>query len=328
MPGKQNQSAIRWSEQRAQLVKGILPVDNSQASKRWLWSVGLACAIGIGIAPAVGATANLANGQYLYNAADCLACHAGNGTTGLPSGGLGLDTPFGTFRAPNITPDKRYGIGNWSEADFKRALREGIGKQGEYLFPVFPYPSFSKLSDSDISDLYAYMMTLPAVPASNKPHEVKLPFSWRPLLFFWRTLFFSHEDKQTRRVQDAVWSRGNYLVHAVAHCEECHTPRNFLGGLKTSLAFAGNVGGPDGQNAPNITSDVSTGIGDWSVADIQNLLKTGLTPNSDMVGSGMKAVVRGTSRLSDADLHALAVYLKTVPPIHTEPMSKPVSKAP
>lgn len=282
----------------------------------------------IGMAPTDGAAANLANGQYLYNAADCIACHAGDGSGDLPSGGLGLRTPFGTFRAPNITPDKRYGIGTWSAADFQRALREGIGIQGEYLFPVFPYPSFSQLSDSDISDLYAYLMTLPAVPAPNKPHEVGLPFRWRPLLFFWRALFFRHEDIQSMPMQDAVWRRGNYLVHAVAHCEECHTPRNFLGGLKTSLAFAGNVGGPDGQNAPNITSDMRSGIGDWSVASIQTLLKTGLTPDADMVGSGMKAVVRGTSRLSNADLHAMAVYLKTVPPIYTAPTPRPDRTAP
>ncbi|WP_051516675.1 cytochrome c [Herbaspirillum sp. RV1423] len=299
---------------------------NAQQSKPWLWMIGLVCAVSI--APAANAGANITNGKYIYNAADCIGCHAGNGSSSLPSGGLSLDTPFGTFRVPNITPDKRFGIGNWSEADFKRALREGVGKQGEYLFPVFPYPSFSKLSDSDIADLYAYMMTLPAVPAPNKPHEVKPPFNWRPLLFFWRTLFFDSDLKKAPPVRDAAWSRGNYLVHAVAHCEECHTPRNVMGGLKTSLAFSGNVGGPDGQNAPNITSDVSTGIGGWSVADIQNLLKTGMTPDSDLVGSGMKAVVRGTSKLSDADLRAMAVYLKSVPPIHIEPIPKPASKAP
>ncbi|MEX8194230.1 c-type cytochrome [Comamonas guangdongensis] len=292
------------------------------------WLFGAALAGAICSAQTANAAPNLANGQYIYNAADCIACHAGGGNASLPSGGLGLDTPFGTFRVPNITPDKRNGIGNWSEADFKRALREGVGKQGEYLFPVFPYTSFSKLSDADIADLYAYLMTLPAVPAPNKPHEVKLLFSWRPLLFFWRTLFFKPEEKKVPPVQDATWSRGNYLVHAVAHCEECHTPRNLLGGLKTSLAFSGNVGGPDGQNAPNITSDVKTGIGDWSLADIQKLLKTGITPDSDVVGSGMKAVVRGTSKLSDEDLHAIAVYLKSVPAIRVNHPPKAVDKAP
>lgn len=274
------------------------------------------------------AAADLANGKYLYNAADCIGCHAGNGSSSLPSGGLGLDTPFGTFRAPNITPDKEHGIGSWSELDFRRALREGIGKQGQYLYPAFPYPSFTRLSDRDLADLYAYMMTLPSVPTPNKPHELKPPFNWRPLLFFWRALFFKPEPAKAVVQQDAAWRRGDYLVNAVAHCQECHTPRNVLGGLKTSLAFSGNVGGPDGQNAPNITPDKRTGIGEWSVADIQTLLKTGMTPDSDLVGSGMKAVVRGTSQLSEADLHAMAVYLKSVPAIAVEPSPGPASKAP
>lgn len=285
-------------------------------------------ALAVSVAPAGAAAPDIVNGQYLYRAADCIGCHAGKANASLPSGGMGLDTPFGTFRAPNITPDKRYGIGNWSQDDFRRALREGLGKQGEYLFPVFPYTSFSRLSDSDIADLYAYMMTLPAVATPNLPHEVKPPFSWRPLQFFWRALFFRPGTRTAAPVQDATWRRGDYLVNAVAHCAQCHTPRNALGGLRDSLAFSGNVGGADGQNAPNITSDVSTGIGGWSVADIQNLLKTGMTPESDMVGAGMKAVVRGTSRLSDEDLHAMAVYLKTVPPIHVDPAPKVAGKTP
>ena len=270
--------------------------------------------------------AAVARGKYLFEASDCSGCHAGNGTSADPSGGLGLDTPFGTFRAPNITPDKRTGIGSWSQAEFQRALRHGVGKDGEYLFPVFPYTSFTRLTDADTADLYAYLMTLPPVAAPNKPHATKTPFGWRPLLLGWRTLFFSEGVKAPDPAKSAEWNRGDYLVHAVGHCGECHTPRNALGAMKASMAFSGNVGGPDGQNAPNITSDVATGIGDWSVADIQNLLKTGMTPDSDLVGSGMKAVVRGTSRLTDADRHAMAVYIKSLPPIHVDPAPKPAAK--
>jgi mono/diheme cytochrome c family protein len=291
----------------------------------WFVVAGLACA-------AAGAQAadpaSVARGKYLFDAGDCSGCHAGNGASAAPSGGLGLDTPFGTFRSANITPDPRYGIGKWSEAEFRRALREGVGKQGEYLYPVFPYTSFTRITDGDAADLYAYLMTLPPVPAPNKPHEAKPPFSWRPLLFFWRTLFFTEGAKKPDPARSAEWNRGEYLVHAVAHCGECHTPRNVLGAMKTSMAFSGNVGGPDGQNAPNITSDVATGIGDWSVADIQTLLKTGMTPDSDLVGSGMKAVVRGTSKLTDADRHAMAVYIKSLPPIHVETAPKSPAKKP
>ncbi len=321
MPGPPSPSAAPWPEHTGvNTVLSKIQVQAAQALRAGLGGLMLAISL-----PA--AAANLANGKYLYDAADCIGCHAGQGSSALPSGGLGLDTPFGTFRVPNITPDKQHGIGSWSELDFKRALREGIGRQGQYLYPAFPYPSFARLSERDMADLYAYMMTLPPVPTANKPHELKPPFNWRPLLFFWRTLFFRPEPDKAPAPQDATWRRGDYLVNAVAHCQECHTPRNALGGLKTSLAFSGNVGGPDGQNAPNITPDKRTGIGEWSVADIQNLLKTGMTPDSDLVGSGMKAVVRGTSRLSEADLHAMAVYLKSVPAIAVEPKPGPAGKA-
>jgi mono/diheme cytochrome c family protein len=262
-------------------------------------------------------------GKYLFDAAGCGSCHGGDLANAGPAGGLGLDTPFGRYYVPNITPDKVHGIGSWSEADFHTALRNGVGRNGEYLFPVFPYTSFTNLTDGDAADLYAYLMSLPPSPQADKPHEAKAPYGWRSLLVVWRTLFFKEGPLQADAAKDADWNRGNYLVHAVAHCEECHTPRNFLGGLKTSMAFSGNIGGPDGQNAPNITSDKETGIGDWSVADIEKLLKSGMTPESDQVGSGMKAVVRGTSKLTDADRHAIAVYLKSVAPIHIEPPKPP-----
>ena len=290
---------------------------------RYLFRAALVCA-------ALGAHAadqpSVARGKYLFEVSDCIGCHAANGAGAAPSGGLALVTPFGTFRAPNITPDHRYGIGAWSEADFARALRQGIGRQGEYLYPVFPYTSFTRMSDSDAADIYAYLMTLAPVSAPSRPHEAKLMFGWRKLLFFWRTLFFSEGVKQPDPARSTEWNRGDYLVHAVGHCEECHTPRNVLGAIKSSMPFAGSVGGPDGQNAPNITSDVETGIGNWSITDIQTLLKTGMTPDSDQVGSGMKAVVRATSKLTDTDRHAMAVYLKSVPPIRVDVTAKPAPK--
>jgi mono/diheme cytochrome c family protein len=268
----------------------------------------------------------IGRGKYLFDAAGCGSCHGGDQANALPSGGLGLDTPFGLFYVPNITPDKQHGIGAWSPAEFRTALRSGIGQHGEYLFPVFPYTSFTNLTDADIDALYAYLMSVPASPEPGKPHQVKMPFGWRSLLVFWRGLFFTSGPLKTDQAKGEDWNRGNYLVHAVAHCEECHTPRNFLGAVKTSMAFSGNIGGPDGQNAPNITSDAATGIGDWSVSDIERLLKSGMTPDSDQVGSGMKAVVRGTSKLTEADRHAIAVYLKSVPPIHIDlPPPKPAS---
>jgi mono/diheme cytochrome c family protein len=281
---------------------------------------GLVFAVGLLAAAAAGAAdpESIARGKYIFQGADCIGCHGDAGHGSDPVGGLGLDTPFGTFRAPNITPDKAHGIGAWSRDDFKAALRNGVGRDGQYLFPVFPYTSFTRMSDRDMEDLYAYLMSRPAVPVPNKPHEAKPPFSWRPLLVVWRALFFSAGTMPSDPARGSEWNRGNYLVHAVVHCEECHTPRNPLGAIDTTRSFSGNVGGPDKQNAPNITSDVETGIGGWSIEDIQVLLKTGMTPDSDLVGSGMKAVVQGTSKLTDADRRAIAVYLKSVAPIHVD----------
>jgi mono/diheme cytochrome c family protein len=255
-------------------------------------------------------------GAYLFAAADCAGCHTDVKNDGKPlAGGRALATPFGTFYGPNITPDPQYGIGSWTEAQFHRALRQGINNHGSYMFPVFPFPSFTGLSDADTSDLYAYLKTRQPVPQPNKPHEVSPPFGFRFGLAFWRLLFFKEGPWQPDPEHDAVWNRGSYLANAVAHCGECHTPRNFMGAMKTNLAFSGNPKGPDGQKAPNITPDPKRGIGTWSLEEIETVLKTGQMPYFDFVGSGMAEVVRGTSQLTDEDRHAIAVYLKSLKPV-------------
>jgi len=255
-------------------------------------------------------------GAYLFAAADCAGCHTDVKNEGKPlAGGRALRTPFGTFYGPNITPDPQYGIGTWTEAQFRRALREGIAPGRTHLFPVFPFPSFTGVTDRDIADLYVYLKTQPPVPQPSKPHEVTPPFGFRFGLVFWRLLFFDEGPWQPDPARDMVWNRGSYLANAVAHCGECHTPRNFMGALKTSLAFSGNPQGPDGQRAPNITPDPEKGIGKWSFEDIENVLKTGQLPYFDYVGSGMAEVVKGTSQLTDDDRHAIAVYLKSLKPV-------------
>ncbi|HEV2551218.1 MAG TPA: cytochrome c [Stellaceae bacterium] len=263
--------------------------------------------------------AQLQRGEVLFKAADCTACHTDVKGGGQPlAGGRPLATPFGTFFSPNITSDKRDGIGAWSEAEFRRALREGEGRHGEYLFPVFPYPSFTGMTDEDIAALYAYLEAQPAVTQANKPHAVSFPFSWRFLQIGWRLLFFSEGPLKPAAGQTAEWNRGRYLAETVVHCQECHTPRNLMGGLKRSQGYSGNPQGPDGQKTPNITADAQTGIGKWQPDDIATLLKTGQTPDFDFVGSGMADVVKGTAALSDEDRHAIAVYIRSLPPIHTE----------
>ncbi len=260
--------------------------------------------------------AAIARGAYIFNAADCVSCHTDKKNKGAPlAGGRALATPFGTFYSPNITPDTATGIGKWTLDDFRRALRNGRDDDGDFLFPVFPYPSFTGMSDVDIADLYAYLMAQPPVVRPNTPHQVKFPFGWRPLLFGWRMLFFREGPLAPVAGQSAEWNRGRYLAEAVVHCEECHTPRNFLGALDHAHAFAGNPQGPDRQKAPNITPNDATGIGKWGIADIGTVLLTGKTPDLDSLGSGMFDVVGGTSQLAKEDRHAIAVYLKSLPPL-------------
>ncbi|HYM01508.1 MAG TPA: cytochrome c [Stellaceae bacterium] len=257
-------------------------------------------------------------GEALFAAADCTGCHTDAKGGGQPlAGGPPLVTPFGTFYAPNITSDREYGIGAWSETEFHNALRHGVGRRGQYLYPVFPFPSFTGMSDGDIADLFAYLQSRPAVAQPNKPQAATPPFGWRFLLLGWRILFFREGPLQPVPGKSEEWNRGRYLAEAVAHCPECHTPRNMFGALKTSLAFSGNPNGPDNQKAPNITGDAESGIGKWSADDVATLLKTGQTPDFDFVGSGMSQVVKGTETLSDADRHAISVYIKSLPAIHT-----------
>ena len=275
--------------------------------------------VALAFLPSTAAEAQLARGKLLFTVGDCVGCHTDKTGGGTPLAvGRPLDTPFGRFYAPNISADKQNGIGAWSEAEFRRALRDGIGRDGEHLFPVFPFASYSGMSDDDIAALYAYLQSRPAVATPSKPHELHFPFSWRFLMVFWRWLFFSLGPLQSVASESAEWNRGRYLAEAVAHCQECHTPRNFMGGLKTSLAFSGNPDGPDHQHVPNITPDPDSGTGRWSIDDIATLLQSGQTRDGDFVGSGMGEVVKGTAALSDGDRRAIAVYIKSQKPIHTE----------
>jgi mono/diheme cytochrome c family protein len=277
--------------------------------------------LGSGGGPASAAdNAAITRGAYLAIAADCGACHTDKKAGGAPlAGGPALTTPFGTFYGPNITPDKETGIGDWTEAQFKRALREGINDDGAYMFPVFPFTSFTNLTDADAGDLYAYFMSVPPVGHRTPENDVKFPLGWRPLLLGWRSLFFKEGPLTPVPGQSDEWNRGRYLAEAVVHCEECHTPRNVLGALDHAHAYAGNPHGPDGQDAPDITSAKKDGIGDWKLDDLVELLKTGTTPEGDIVGKGMADIVDGTGKLTDADRHAIAVYIQSLPALPQTP---------
>jgi mono/diheme cytochrome c family protein len=270
------------------------------------------------IAPAAAATADedaVTRGQYLVRAGGCFSCHTAAGGQKL-AGGRALATPFGTFYSPNITPDPETGIGRWTDAQFLRALREGVRPDGANYFPVFPYPSFTGITDSDALAIKAYLFSLPPVHRENRAHDVPFPFSWRLLQTGWKFLFFTSGPFRPAPDRSAVYNRGAYLVTALAHCGECHTPRNFLGATRSAQWLAGTPDGPDGQLVPNITPDPTTGIGTWGKEDVVELLKSGATPEQGKVKGAMREVVEdGLKFLSNSDLEAIADYLLAQPAI-------------
>ena len=261
--------------------------------------------------------AQLERGAYLFIAADCMACHTDVKNKGaLMAGGRALATPFGTFYSPNITADPETGIGNWTDEEFIRALREGVSPEGDYYFPVFPYPSYTKMTDQDMRDLKAYLFSLAPVKQANREHEVDFPFGWRFTLGPWQWMNFTSGAFAPEAGRTDLWNRGAYLVQALGHCGECHTPRGWLGGTDSDYALSGTPDGPDGEKVPNITPHKETGIGGWARADILRVLTTGMLPDGDFVGSGMGEVVSfSTSKLTPVDREAIVEYLLSLPPI-------------
>ena len=266
----------------------------------------------------------LARGEYLTRAAGCAVCHTDADRHGAPfAGGRALHTPFGTFYSPNITPDKQTGIGNWSEADFQRALHDGKRPDGSNLYPVFPYTSYTQLHAADVHAMWAYLRSIKPVQQANRTDELKWYAPPRFMVWFWKKLYFHPgrfvEDPQ----RPASWNRGAYLVNAVAHCAECHTPRNLLGAPITSLRFAGADVAAEDFVAPNITPAPRTGIGDWSTGDLVQYLQSGLAPDGDTAGSVMAEFIDdGLSHLTQSDLQAIAEYIRSLPPIEHEIQKK------
>ncbi|HEY2619293.1 MAG TPA: cytochrome c [Acetobacteraceae bacterium] len=281
-------------------------------------SVWRVIAVWLAIVGPAAAQDAVQRGEYLVRAGGCVSCHTVPGGTPF-AGGRALATPFGTFYSPNITPDQDTGIGQWTDAQFLQALRQGRRPDGASYFPVFPYPSFTNISDADALAIKAYLFSLSPVRHANRAHDVAFPFSWRFLQTGWRLLFFRQGPFRADPARDATYNRGAYLVTALAHCGECHTPRNMLGAVKPGLALAGTPDGPDHQAVPNITPDRATGIGDWDSDDIVTLLKTGHTPEHSAVKGAMREAVQdGLRFLTDADQQAIATYLRGQEPVtHT-----------
>jgi mono/diheme cytochrome c family protein len=256
-------------------------------------------------------------GLYLSKAAGCVGCHTEARDNAQPyAGGRALKTPFGTFFGPNITPHPQAGIGRWSEQDFFRAMREGRRPDGAHYFPSFPYPSFTKINDPDLRDLWAYLRSIPQSNRANQRHELKFPFGWRWLVWGWKLLFFSPGPFVADPAKSAVLNRGSYLANALGHCGECHTPRNFLGGPKRSRHLAG-AKLAEGSGSSNLTP---TRLKKKDDAEVKDFLQTGMTPDGDVAAESMGEVVRNTtSQLTPQDLDAVVAYLRSLPPLPDEP---------
>ncbi len=261
---------------------------------------------------------NAEKGKLVFYAGGCGSCHAEKGAKDdkklLLGGRHPLNTPFGTFYAPNISPDKENGIGDWSGAQFANAMMRGISPQGSHYYPAFPFTSYARMTLDDVADLWAFIKTLQPVKVSNLDHDLPLPFKLRRGLGLWKQLFLNDEPIVEVDESDAQLVRGRYLVEGLGHCGECHTPRWLAGGIKKANWLGGGPT-PEGKgNIPNITPHKS-GIGDWTNSDIAYSLESGFTPSYDSFGSSMVSVQENMAQLPASDREAIAAYLKVVAPI-------------
>ena len=291
----------------------------TRAGTRVLNAVLIACVIAI-VTSHAAAQGDAKRGQYVAKAAGCVGCHTEAKEGAVPfAGGRALKTPFGTFFGPNITPDPYAGIGRWTEADFFKAMRRGERPDGANYFPAFPYPSFSHITDDDLRDLWAYLRSLPPNSRKSQPHGIAFPYRLRLLVTPWKWLFFAPGPLPAEAQLTPVTARGRYLVQALGHCGECHTPRNFLGGPKKDRFLAGGKG-PDEKAVPNLTP---TRLKKWSDSELRDFLTTGMYSDGDVPAEAMAEVIRNTTgQLTPQDLEALIAYLRSIPALPEEPKDK------
>ena len=255
-------------------------------------------------------------GKYLAHAAGCVTCHTEDKEGAVPlAGGRALESPFGTFYSPNITPDIESGIGAWSDDDFVTALWDGLNPEGEHYFPAFPFPSYTGVSRDDALAIKAYLFSLEPIVKQSPEHDMPFYMSSRVAAGGWKISYFNAGRFEQDPEQSEQWNRGAYLVRHLGHCGECHTPRGRLGALQDDAELAGNAEFSPEESAPNITPDKEHGIGRWSLSDIEYFLDIGMLPDGDFTGGAMGAVIEdSTSRMTREDRLAIATYIKSLPP--------------
>ncbi len=260
-----------------------------------------------------GVTGDAERGQYVSRLGGCVACHTlAEGAGPLLSGGAPIMTPFGSIAAPNITPDRAYGIGSWTRDDFAAALLNGAAPDGSSYYPVFPYPSYARMSTQDVADLWAYLQTIPPISTPSQEHDLTWPFSQRVLMRAWKTLFFTPVEFQPDPKHGAKWNRGAYIVSGPGHCGECHSPRGILGNSDAARALEGGMG-PNGKKVPSITAQALAQAG-WTRGDVAFALFLSITPDGDSLGGAMGEVIRdGARHLTPEDREAIEAYLLDLP---------------
>jgi mono/diheme cytochrome c family protein len=257
-------------------------------------------------------SATVQRGEYLAKAGDCIACHTKHDGQAF-AGGLPMVTPFGTIYSPNITPDPDYGIGNWTADDFYKMLHTGRSRDGTLLYPVMPFPAYTKITRADSDAIFAYLSSMAALHVPNQENELRFPYNNRALLIGWRALYFREGTFRPDATHDAPWNRGAYLVQGLGHCATCHTPINALGGSSDEKAFAGGLIPMQNWYAPSLTLNREAGLGNWQTTDIVDLLKAGASVRGAVYGPMAEVVHNSLQYLTDADVQAMAAYLKSLP---------------
>jgi mono/diheme cytochrome c family protein len=254
----------------------------------------------------------IARGAYLARAGNCIGCHTVRGSAEY-AGGRGIETPFGTVYAPNLTPDRETGIGAWTASEFWRAMHNGRSRDGRLLYPAFPYPNFTLVTREDSDALYAFLQSLPAVRQPNRPHELRFPYNLQASLALWRALYFRPTGFAADTGQSVQWNRGSYLVRGLGHCVACHSSRNWLGATAGDIELGGGLIPMQNWYAPSLAKAHEAGVADWSEHDIVALLGSGISARGSVMGPMAEVVYRSTQHLTEQDLRAMAAYLKTLP---------------